>query len=63
MIASHAEKNNRIGARSLRESFNRGVADFQFDPFGFGRVRQKSEKRVLVLEKDMLEPYIKTSGK
>jgi ATP-dependent Clp protease ATP-binding subunit ClpX len=63
LIASHAEKNTRIGARSLRESFNRIVADFQFDPFGFGRVRQKGGKQVLLIEQDMLEPHTKTSGK
>jgi ATP-dependent Clp protease ATP-binding subunit ClpX len=63
LIASQAEKNNRIGARSLRESLNRVLSDFQFDPLGSGRVRQKGEKQVLVLEKDIIEPYIKTSGK
>ena len=63
LIASHAEKNTRIGARSLKELFNRVVSDFQFDPFGSGRVPQKGEKQVLVLKKDMLEPYIKTCGK
>jgi len=63
LIASQAEKNNRIGARSLRESLNRVLSDFQFDPLGSGRVRQKGEKQVLVLEKDMLESYTKTSGK
>jgi ATP-dependent Clp protease ATP-binding subunit ClpX len=63
LIASNAEKNNRIGARSLRESFNRVVADFQFDPFGFGRVRQKGEKQILVIEKEMLDHYTNASGK
>lgn len=62
LIAIHAEKNTRIGARSLRESFNRVVADFQFDPFGFGRIRQQGEKQVLIIEKDMLEPYTKNNG-
>ena len=62
LIAGHAEKNTRIGARSLRESFNRVVSDFQFDPLGSGQVRQKGGKQILVLKKDMLEPYIKTSG-
>jgi ATP-dependent Clp protease ATP-binding subunit ClpX len=63
LIAGQAEKNTRIGARSLRETFNRIVSDFQFDPFGSGRVRQEGEKLALVLEKDMLEAYIKSSGK
>jgi ATP-dependent Clp protease ATP-binding subunit ClpX len=63
LIAGQAEKNTRIGARSLRESFNRIVSDFQFDPFGSDRIRQEGETQVLVLEKDMLEQYIKTSGK
>ena len=63
LIAGQAEQNIRIGARSLRESFNRAVADFQFDPFGTGRIRQEGEKQVLVLDKDMLEPYIKTGDK
>jgi len=63
LIASQAEKNTRIGARSLRESVNRVLADFQFDPFGSGQVRQKGEKQVLILGKDMLEPYTNTSGK
>jgi ATP-dependent Clp protease ATP-binding subunit ClpX len=62
LVASQAEKNNRIGARSLREALNRVLSDFQFDPLGSGRVRQKGEKQVLVLEKDMLESYAKTSG-
>jgi len=63
LIAGQAEKNTRIGARSLRESFNRIVSDFQFDPFASDRVRQMGEKQVLVLEKGILEPYTKTSGK
>jgi ATP-dependent Clp protease ATP-binding subunit ClpX len=63
LIAVHAEKNIRIGARALRELFNRAVSDFQFDPLGSGKLRQKGEKQVLVLEKEMLEPYVKTSSK
>lgn len=63
LIVTHAEKNTRIGARSLRESFNRVVSDFQFDPFVSGLVRQKGERQVLLLDKEMLEPYTKTGGK
>jgi ATP-dependent Clp protease ATP-binding subunit ClpX len=63
LIAGQAEKNTRIGARSLRESFNRIVSDFQFDPFGSDHIRQNGDQRVLVLDKDMLEPYMKTMGK
>jgi ATP-dependent Clp protease ATP-binding subunit ClpX len=62
LIAAQAEKNTRIGARSLRESFNRVVSDFQFNPFGSGRILLKGEKKILVLDKDMLEQYIKSSG-
>ncbi len=62
-IASQAEKNTRIGARSLRETFNRVVADFQFDPFGSGRIQKMGSHQVLVLDTDMLAPYIKNNGK
>jgi len=63
LIVGQAEKNTRIGARSLRESFNRVVSDFQFDPFVSGRVSQKDENQVLILDKEILKPYIKTNDK
>ena len=63
LIAGQAEKNIRIGARALRELFNRVVSDLQFDPFGSGNLRQKGKKQVLVLEKEMLEPHMNAVDK
>ncbi|MFP4040848.1 MAG: AAA family ATPase [Desulfosudaceae bacterium] len=58
LIAAHAEVNSRIGARALREVFNRFIADLQFDPFGSGRITEKEGEKFLALDKEMLEKYL-----
>ncbi len=62
LIVDHAEANSRIGARSLRESFNRMVAELQFDPMGSGHLQQKDGRQVLMLEKEMLAPHLSDPG-
>lgn len=58
LIAAHAEQNARIGARALREVFNRIIADLQFDPFGSDRIVKEGERSVLSLDKEMVEQYL-----
>jgi ATP-dependent Clp protease ATP-binding subunit ClpX len=53
-IAAKAETNSRIGARALREVFNKIITDLQFDPFGFGKITDIDGKMVLAVDKDML---------
>ncbi|ABW68776.1 AAA family ATPase [Desulfosudis oleivorans] len=58
LIAIHAEANTRIGARALREVFNRITADLQFDPFGSGKLIKKENKWLLALDKSDIEGYL-----
>jgi len=65
LISSQAEENSRIGARALREVFDRLITDFQFDPFGCGKgkLTKKGESLILaldknILDKNILQPYI-----
>ncbi len=57
-IAGHAERNSRIGARALREVFNRIIADLQFDPFHSGQLTEKDEHWILPLDKKLVEQYL-----
>jgi len=57
-IAAQAEANTRIGARALREVFNRIIADFQFDPHGSGQVVEKDGRQFLMLDREKLTPYL-----
>lgn len=54
LISTHAETNSRIGARALREVFNRIMTNLQFDPFGSGKLVKKDEKLILTLDRDAL---------
>ncbi len=58
LIAVNAEKNSRIGARSLREVFNRIIADIQFDPMGSGLLEKKDGNMILALDRAVLEKYL-----
>jgi len=62
LIATHAETNTRIGARALREVFNRITADLQFDPFGSGKLVKKEDKWALALDKSAIEGYLETAA-
>ena len=57
-ISGQAEMNTRIGARALREVFNKIIAEIQFDPFGSGRIIKKSGEQILELNRDLLEQYL-----
>ncbi|MEW6080140.1 MAG: AAA family ATPase [Thermodesulfobacteriota bacterium] len=58
LIAAHAETNSRIGARALREVFNKIIADIQFDPFASGLIEEKDGSRSLTVDKTLAKKYI-----
>ncbi len=53
-IAARAEENSRIGARALKEVFNRIIVDLQFDPLGSEKLVREGENRILEIDADML---------
>jgi ATP-dependent Clp protease ATP-binding subunit ClpX len=57
-IAASAETNSRIGARALREVFNKIIAEIQFDPFASGLIEEKDGSRSLVVGKGLVKKYI-----
>ena len=54
MIADHALRNTRIGARALREIFSRIMGDAEFDPFGQPRLVKTEEGQSLTIDKAMV---------
>lgn len=54
MIAEHALRNTRIGARALREIFSRIMADAEFDPFGQPRLQKTEQGHSLTLDRAMV---------
>ena len=55
MIAEHALRNTRIGARALREIFSRIMADAEFDPFGQPKLQQAEKGHSLTIDKAMVQ--------
>lgn len=50
-IAGHAAQNTRIGARALREVFNRIAARIEFDPLESGLLRPDGDRQVIVIDR------------
>lgn len=55
LIAQKAEVNTRIGARALREVFNKIIAALQFDPFGSGKIVDQNGRQVLEIDRAFVE--------
>ncbi len=53
-----AQANARLGARALKEVFNKVVADFEFDPFGSGALQEEGGGKVLTLDEAMVKAKI-----
>ncbi len=54
LITEYAVENTRIGARALREVFNRIITPFEFDPFQSDKLGQKDQKTTLKIDKDVV---------
>jgi ATP-dependent Clp protease ATP-binding subunit ClpX len=54
MIAEHALRNTRIGARALRELFSRIMADAEFDPFGQLKLQKTEKGHSLTIDRAMV---------
>jgi ATP-dependent Clp protease ATP-binding subunit ClpX len=55
MIAEHALRNTRIGARALRELFSRIMADAEFDPFGQPKLQKSEQGHTLTIDRGMVQ--------
>ncbi len=55
LIADRAARNNRLGARALREVFGSIVKGLEFDPLATGLVKQQDGQQVLEITKDLVE--------
>lgn len=57
-IARQAESQTRIGARALREVFNKIITDLQFDPSGSGKIINRNNRQALEINKDLLAQHL-----
>jgi ATP-dependent Clp protease ATP-binding subunit ClpX len=55
LIAEKAARENRLGARALREVFGKVVKHLEFDPVATGLVREQDGQRVLEITREMVE--------
>ena len=55
LIAEKAAKENRLGARALREVFGNIVKRLEFDPMSTGLVREQAGQQVLEITREMVE--------
>jgi ATP-dependent Clp protease ATP-binding subunit ClpX len=55
LIAEKAAKENRLGARALREVFGNIVKRLEFDPMATGLVREQGGQQVLEITREMVE--------
>ena len=55
LIAEKAAKENRLGARALREVFGKIAKRLEFDPMASGLVRKQGDQQVLEITRDMVE--------
>jgi ATP-dependent Clp protease ATP-binding subunit ClpX len=62
MIAEVAAKGTRIGARALREPFNKVVDALKFDPEASGLLREEGGKRVLVIDRNVIMTRLGGAG-
>lgn len=51
-IAERAADNSRIGARALREVFDKIVAELEFDPLGADKLAREGEEPVITIDMD-----------
>jgi ATP-dependent protease Clp ATPase subunit len=58
LIAEKAAKENRLGARALREVFGNIVKRLEFDPMATGLVREQGGQQVLEITREMVEAPI-----
>jgi len=54
MITEVAAKGSRIGARAMREPFNKVVDALKYDPFSAGLIVERDGKRLLVIDKSTI---------
>ena len=55
LIAEKAAKENRLGARALREVFGNIVKRLEFDPMATGLVREEGSEQVLEITRELVE--------
>jgi ATP-dependent Clp protease ATP-binding subunit ClpX len=55
LIAEMAAKKYRLGARALREVFGTLIKSLEFDPLASGLVREQGGRRVLEINKELVE--------
>jgi len=55
LIAERAAKENRLGARALREVFGNIAKRLEFDPMATGLVREQGGQQVLEITREMVE--------
>ena len=55
LIAEKAAKENRLGARALREVFGNIVKRLEFDPMATGLVREQAGQQLLEITREMVE--------
>ena len=55
LIAEKAAKENRLGARALREVFGNIVKRLEFDPMATGLVHKQGDEQVLQITREMVE--------
>jgi len=57
-IVSNARQNARIGARALRDVFNRIVTDIQFDPFSSEKMVQEGQQKSIRIDSELVDRYL-----
>ena len=55
LIAERAAKENRLGARALREVFGNIIKRLEFDPVATGLIREQGGEQVLEITREMVE--------
>lgn len=61
LVVNQAAENTRLGARALREAFNRVVVDLEFDPFASEALQEnKDGGRILEINAGMVEAALRS---
>jgi len=58
LLTDYARLNTRIGARALREVFNRIITPFEFDPFHSGKLEEVGGKKRLVIDREIVARHL-----
>jgi ATP-dependent protease Clp ATPase subunit len=58
IIAARASKNNRIGARSLKETYYHIIRHYEFDPFSSGLIKKTPQGNVLEITEDVVRKHL-----